>query len=174
MHIHEGAWAEENSAYDWGIVDRVPALVDWSQGSASSFHPACSAFSSCRTQIYSYIQFLRRNYQCKACVHAKSLQSSPTLCDPMDWSPPGSSVHGILQARMLEWVVMPSSGNLPKSGIVCTLRSPAAGSLPLALPGKPCQWYRVVHLPFLCPEFLCSLKITDDWDLFKGKHCSKA
>ena len=29
-----------------------------------------------------------------------------TLCDPMDWSPPGSSVHGILQARILEWVVM--------------------------------------------------------------------
>ena len=35
---------------------------------------------------------------------AKSLQSCPTLCDPMDSSPPGSSVHGILQARILEWV----------------------------------------------------------------------
>ena len=33
-----------------------------------------------------------------------------TLCDPMDCSPPGSSVHGNLQARILEWVVMPSSG----------------------------------------------------------------
>ena len=32
-----------------------------------------------------------------------------TLCDPMDCSPPGSSVHGILQARILEWVAMPSS-----------------------------------------------------------------
>ena len=40
---------------------------------------------------------------------AKSLQSCPTLCDPMDCSPPGSSVHGILQARTLEWVAMPSS-----------------------------------------------------------------
>ena len=39
-------------------------------------------------------------------VCAKLLQSCPTLCDPMDCSPPGSSVHGILQARMLEWVVM--------------------------------------------------------------------
>ena len=36
-------------------------------------------------------------------VHVKSLQSCPTLCDPMDCSPPGSSVHGILQARVLEW-----------------------------------------------------------------------
>jgi len=35
---------------------------------------------------------------------AKSLQSCPTLWDPMDNSPPGSSVHRILQARILEWV----------------------------------------------------------------------
>ena len=37
---------------------------------------------------------------------AKSAQSCPTLCDPMDYNPEGSSVHGILQARMLEWVAM--------------------------------------------------------------------
>ena len=37
-----------------------------------------------------------------------SLQSCPTLCDPMDCSPPGSSVHGILQAGILEWIAMPS------------------------------------------------------------------
>ena len=43
------------------------------------------------------------------CVHAKSLQPDPTVCDPMDCSLPGSSVHGILQARMLEWVAVPSS-----------------------------------------------------------------
>ena len=43
------------------------------------------------------------------CVCAKSLQSCLTHCDPMDCSPPGSSVHGILQARILEWVAMPSS-----------------------------------------------------------------
>ena len=36
-------------------------------------------------------------------------QSCPTLCDPMDCSPPGSSVHGILQARTLEWIVIPFS-----------------------------------------------------------------
>ena len=43
------------------------------------------------------------------CLHAKSPQSCPTLCDPMHCSPPGSSVHGILQAGILEWVAMPSS-----------------------------------------------------------------
>ena len=36
-------------------------------------------------------------------------QSCPTLCDFMDYSPPGSSVHGILQARILEWVAIPFS-----------------------------------------------------------------
>ena len=36
-------------------------------------------------------------------------QSCPTLCDPMDCSPPGSSVHGILQARILEWIAIPFS-----------------------------------------------------------------
>ena len=39
---------------------------------------------------------------------AKLLQSCPTLCDPVDGSPPGSSVHGILQARLLEWVAIRS------------------------------------------------------------------
>ena len=41
-----------------------------------------------------------------AAAAAKSLQSCPTLCDPRDGSPPGSSVPGILQARTLEWVAI--------------------------------------------------------------------
>ena len=41
-----------------------------------------------------------------AAAAAKSLQSCPTLCDPIDCSPPGSSVPGILQARILEWVAI--------------------------------------------------------------------
>ena len=60
------------------------------------------------------------------CMRAKSLQSCLTLCNPMDCSPPGSSVHGISQARILEWVVTPSSGDLPDSGIeLVSLSSPA-------------------------------------------------
>ena len=51
-------------------------------------------------------------------MHAKSLQSCPILCDPMDYSPPGSSVHGVLQARILEWVAIPSSkGFFPVQGL---------------------------------------------------------
>ena len=41
-----------------------------------------------------------------AATAAKSLQSCPTLCDPIDGSPPGSTVSGILQARILEWVAI--------------------------------------------------------------------
>jgi len=46
---------------------------------------------------------------CKSLHASKSLHSCPSLCNPLDCSPPGSSVHGILQARILEWVTMPSS-----------------------------------------------------------------
>ena len=46
-----------------------------------------------------------------AAAAAKSLQSCPTLCDPMDCSPPGSSVHGIFQARVLEWGAIAFSGD---------------------------------------------------------------
>ena len=64
-------------------------------------------------------------------------QSCPTLCDSMDCSPPGSSVHGIFQARILEWVAMPYSrgSSQPRDGtqVSCT----ACGFLPSELPGKP-------------------------------------
>ena len=60
-----------------------------------------------------------------------------TLSDPVDRSLPGSSVHGILQAGILEWVAIPSPGDLPNPGI--EPRSPGlqADSLPAKPPGKP-------------------------------------
>ena len=45
----------------------------------------------------------------KQTLHARSLWLGPTLCNAMDCSPPGSSVHGILHTRVLEWVAMPTS-----------------------------------------------------------------
>ena len=79
------------------------------------------------------------------CLYAKSLQSCPTLCNTMDCSPLSSSVHGILQARILEWVATPSRGSLrPRDGtcVSCLLHLLCllywqVGSLPLAPPGKP-------------------------------------
>ena len=75
-------------------------------------------------------------------VCAKSLLSCLTLCDPMDCSPSGSSVHGILQARILERVVVPSfrGSSWPKDQtLVSHLPHWQAGSLPLVLRGKPTQ-----------------------------------
>ena len=46
------------------------------------------------------------NHYAAAAAAAKSLQLCPTLCDPMDCSLPGFSIHGILQARTLEWVAI--------------------------------------------------------------------
>ena len=48
-------------------------------------------------------------YVCLQIYCAKLLQSCPTLCDPIDHSPPGFPVHEILQARILKWVAMPFS-----------------------------------------------------------------
>ena len=48
-----------------------------------------------------------------AAAAAKSLQSCLTLCDPIDGSPPGSSIHGIFQARVLEWVAIAFSRGSP-------------------------------------------------------------
>ena len=54
------------------------------------------------------------------CVYAQSLQLCLTLCNPRDCSPPGSSVHGILQARILEWVAISSSrGSSPLRNRTC-------------------------------------------------------
>ena len=69
-----------------------------------------------------------------------------SICDPMDCSPPGSPVHGILQQRKLEWLPFPSPEDLPDPGI--NPRSPAlqADSLLCQPPGKPinvCETYSI-------------------------------
>ena len=61
------------------------------------------------------LHFLSVILECSA-VHANSLQSCPTLCDPMDCSLPISSVHGILRARILKWVAVPSSRGSSQPG----------------------------------------------------------
>ena len=63
-------------------------------------------------------------------------QSRPTLCNPMDCSPPDSPVHGILQARILEWVAMSSSRDLPNLGIEPSSSTLQEDSLPSEPPGK--------------------------------------
>ena len=90
----------------------------------------------------------------------------------MDGSPPGSSAHGILQARILEWVAMLSSGGIfPIQGLnpsLLRLLHWQVGSLPLAPPGKPL---------FILPDGVswrrldqCSLGCVLVYSLFKGRN----
>ena len=70
------------------------------------------------------------------CVHAQLLQSCLTLCDAMNYSLPGSSFSGILQARILEWVAGPPPGDHPDPEIKPV--SPTSPALQVdSLPTKP-------------------------------------
>ena len=65
-------------------------------------------------------------------------QSFLTVCDPTDWTPPAFSVHGILQARILEWVAIPfSRGSSQHTGIELRSLALQAASLPSEPPVKP-------------------------------------
>ena len=84
-------------------------------------------------------------------------QLYPTLCDPVDCSPPGSSVHRILQARILEWVAKFSSrGSFQPQGLnpsLSYLLHWQAGSLQLAPSGRPIYLY--LHFFLLCSKWGC-------------------
>ena len=96
-------------------------------------------------------------YMCLS-VHVLCYASYLTLCDPMDYCPPGSSVHGILQTRILEWVACPPPGDLPNPGMEPRFpepRSPTlqANSLLSEPTGKP-KNTGVSSLSLLQPIFM--------------------
>ena len=78
-------------------------------------------------------------YHLTVVIMKVKVKSCPTLCDPMDCSPPGSSIHGIFKQEYWSRLPFPSPGNLPDPGI--KPRSPAlqADALPSEPPGKPSQ-----------------------------------
>ena len=87
-----------------------------------------------------------------ACMHARLLQSCPTLCNSMDYSSLGSSVHGILQEEYWIELPCPSPEDLPDSGTETTSPvSPAlqVDSLPTELPGKP-------NVVYMCAKYIPS------------------
>ena len=101
---------------------------------------------------------MRNTCECKCvqvcvCVCA---QSCPTLCNPMDCSPPGSSVHGVLQARILEWVAI-SYSKVSSQGSNLYLLHWSADSLPLGHLGSSWPWGSLVTSEggFLCSWPLC-------------------
>ena len=100
------------------------------------------------------------------CVCAKSLQACPTLCDTIDGSPPGTSVHWLLQARILEWVAMPSSrgSSWPRDRTCISYVSCVGRQVlnPLAPPGKPRKYLEHFFFSFI---FI-------SWKLITLQYCS--
>ena len=98
-------WAEEPGRLQSTGPQRVGH--DWVTEHIHSWFTPCICF---RYTLVCYIQLYICIY---ICVHVhtrtKSLQSWMTFCDPVDCSPPGPSVHGVLQARILEWIAISSS-----------------------------------------------------------------
>ena len=93
-----------------GEVCRKERDVAWSSSFFTVAHFGQNLPSPLLFHIYQSLDLILMRFNlCKSCVGAKLLQSCPSLCNPMDCSPPGHSVHGILQARILEWVAMTSS-----------------------------------------------------------------
>ena len=76
-------------------------------------------------------------YRGTAAATAKSFQSCPTLCDPMDCSLPGSSVHGIFRQEYWSGMPFPSPGHLPNPGMEPRSPTLQVDSLPAEPPGKP-------------------------------------
>ena len=74
------------------------------------------------------------------------------FCNLMDWSLAGSSVHGILQERILEWVATSSFRGSSQSGLICLLHW-QVDSLPLVPPGKPLYKTHLVVNPLICGHF---------------------
>ena len=109
----------------WGLLwrlasccqtNRLPHKASWA---TSWLYHLCSFYSSQSTLTCRYLSswsLLWAELKVKVLV----TQSCPTLCDPMDYRPPGSSVHGILQARILEWVAVSfSSGSYLQTQVSC-------------------------------------------------------
>ena len=91
----------------------------------------------------------------KCCVCAKSLHSCLTLCDLMDCSPPGSSVHGILQARAPEWAAMPSSrgSSWPRKWTQISCNSCIAGRFFTTQPPRKPIFPKYIFPTYIYPKY---------------------
>ena len=98
-------------------------VVPGQTNSSSSLSPSLSYISPISFLKVVAQKHLQKQALLFLCVCAQSLQSCPTLCNPMDHGLPGSSVHGILQARILEWVAISlSKSDLRQAKMTATRR----------------------------------------------------
>ena len=129
------------------------------QGSTPS-NPHVLTRPECRWSLVSImkIQVKQSHVKNALCMHAKLLQSCSTLCDPVEHSLPGSSLHGTIQARILEWVAMPSSrgSSWPRDQPRDSCGSCISGRFfTIKPPGKPKEhtaMYKMSHQLAYCRE----------------------
>ena len=101
-------------------------------------------------------------YESEVKVKVLVAQPCPTLCKPMSRSPPGSSVHGILQARILEWVAMLCSRGSSQSGIDPRFPALQEDSLPCEPPGKPYIYMAIyIYIHILNKSLLSDMWFTN-------------
>ena len=150
-------------------------LLKGDHGELLAFFPLCELSPShgtnpdLRLVNHNFMWSPIRSHSFQSCAHAQSL-SCVGLCNPMNCSPPGFSVRGILQARILELVAIPSPGDLPDPGIepgllhcrqilqyqvlnsVCCLAYNCSAD---------CNFY---NYPYSCYSCYCLCTITEQWD----------
>ena len=165
----------------WGIGFRNnhhpphPGLLTKIWECSSTLHKMI--FSHPHVRFKSPLDELQYLMKCKwyvnsCCVYVKLLQLCPTLCDPVDYSTPGSSVHGILQARILEWVAMPSSrrSSQPRDQTCSSWDSCIASRFfTTEPPGKPKHLRDSVSSDSLWPHGWYTFRLLCPWD-FPGKN----
>ena len=88
------------------VPQKIKTSTNISSNSTSGYISKGNENRLSKTYLYSHVHCSIIHSICTAAAAAKSLQSCLTLCDPIDGSPPGSPVPGILQARTLEWVAI--------------------------------------------------------------------
>ena len=111
-------------------IFNLPLLHKWSKTAILAYSDVC-------WRVYDASTLLVSSIQVYVCVLVA--QSCLTLCNPMNCSPLGSSVPGILQARILEWIAIPSLEDLSNPGIEPRSPTLQADSLLSGPPGKPIQ-----------------------------------
>ena len=129
--IHHISWKTKAEEEDSGVQPRgSPALLllaAWLWENTVCAHVSLSVSEAVVTRVSQMLWI-----SCCCLV----VQSCLTLCDPVDYSPPGSSVHGILQARILEWAAIPfsrgSSQTRDQTWVFCI----AGGLFTIWPPGK--------------------------------------
>ena len=111
-------YSDPQSSMDRGAWQAIVYGVTKSRTRLSGFHflsDVSSAWHSIKNNTHIFKHNSTIIYLLNLHMHAKLLQLYLTLLDPMGCSPPGFSVHGILQARILEWFAMPSSRESSRS-----------------------------------------------------------